>query len=54
MKTLAYITRRKQEILKMIDIDHKIKADAYDDVARLKEVEKIEKILKQEIRKRNR
>ena len=30
----------------MIEIDHEIKADPYDDVARVREVEKIEKIIK--------
>lgn len=41
------ISKRKKEILKMLKIDHKIGADPYDNVARLKEVERIEKILKQ-------
>ena len=41
-----YIRKRKAEIWSMIEIDHEIKADPYDDVARVREVEKIEKIIK--------
>jgi len=51
MKSLDYISQRKQEILKMIETDHKIDADPYDNVARLKEIEKIQKILKRKSRK---
>jgi len=51
MKALDYISQRKQEILKMIETDHKIDADPYDNVARLKEIEKIQKILKRKSRK---
>lgn len=43
-KVLEYITKRKKEIRRMLEIDKKIGADPYDDVARLKEIEKIEKI----------
>jgi len=44
-KTLTYISRRKKEILRMLEIDKSINADSYDNIARLKEVEKIEKVL---------
>jgi hypothetical protein len=47
------ISKRKKEILRMIEIDLKIGADPYDNLARLKEVERIEKILKQEPFRRN-
>ncbi len=43
---MDYIRERKVEIYELIRTDHKIKADAYDNVARLKEVEKIERIVK--------
>ena len=54
METLDYIARRKREILKMLTIDHAIKADPYDNLARLKEVERIEKVLSQELSKKER
>ena len=49
VETLNYIAQRKREILKMLAIDRDIKADPYDNLARLKEVEKIEKVLCQEL-----
>ena len=49
MKALTYLEQRKKVIKEMIKTDHKIGADPYDNVARLKEVEKVEKIIKQEI-----
>ena len=49
MKTLEYIEQRKKQIHEMLATDRKINAENYDDVARLKEVEKIEKILKEEL-----
>ena len=45
MNILDYIAQRKKEINKMLAIDKAIKADPYDNIARLKEVEKIEKII---------
>ena len=48
-QTLDYIAQRKREILEMLAIDRAIKADPYDNLARLKEVERIEKILSQEL-----
>jgi len=52
LEALNYIARRRKEILRMLEIDHKIRADPYDNLARLKEVEKIEKILKQKLSKK--
>ena len=49
MKALTYLEQRKKVIKEMIKTDHKIGADPYDNVARLKE---IEKIIKQEISKK--
>ncbi len=49
VETLDYIAQRKREILKMLAIDRTIKADPYDNIARLKEVERIEKVLSQEL-----
>jgi len=46
LEVLNYIAQRKEEILRMLAIDHAIKADPYDNVARLKELEKVEKIIK--------
>ena len=46
MKILNYITQRKKEIHAMLKIDESISADNYDNIARLKEVEKIEKIIR--------
>ena len=43
---IQYISERKQEIYELIHTDHKIQADTYDNVARLREVQKIEKIKK--------
>lgn len=45
MEVLNYIAKRKEEILEMLKIDRKIGADPYDNVARLKELEKVEKII---------
>ena len=42
---LAYIKRRKNEIIKMIEIDRAIEADTYENIARLKEIEVIEKLI---------
>lgn len=53
MEIMDYIAERKEQILRLIEIDYKIRADPYDNFARLKEVEKIEKILKQEIFRKN-
>jgi len=49
LKTLEYIEKRKKEIHDMLAIDRQINAENYDDIARLKEVEKIEKVLKKEL-----
>jgi len=46
VKVLDYIARRKKEIGAMLETDKAIGADPYDNVARLKEVEKIEKIIR--------
>ena len=46
METLDYIAKRKDEILRLIRIDREIKADPYDNVARLKELEGVEKIIR--------
>lgn len=46
MEISAYLAQRKREILEMLEIDKRIKADPYDDVARLREVEAMEKIIK--------
>jgi len=46
LEILDYIAQRKKEILRMLEIDRTIGADPYDDVARLKELEKVEKILR--------
>lgn len=51
MKALDYIDQRKKEIFKMLEIDHSLGADPYDNVARLKELEKIEKVLRKEFEK---
>lgn len=51
MEVLNYIAKRKKEILGMLEIDRKIGADPYDNVARLKELEKVEKIVKQKPKK---
>lgn len=45
MEVLNYIAQRKEEILGMLRIDRKIGADPYDNVARLKELKKVEKII---------
>ena len=45
-KIQAHIVKRKQEIYEMLRIDKAIKADTYDNVARLREVQKIEKLLR--------
>ena len=47
MEVLNYIVQRKEEILGMLKIDRQIGADPYDNVARLKELEKVEKIINQ-------
>ena len=52
METLDYIAQRKRKILKMLAIDRAIKADPYDNLARLKEVERIERVLRQELSKK--
>ena len=51
MEVLNYIAHRRKEILMMLEIDRIVGADPYDDVARLKELEGIEKILKQKRKK---
>ena len=51
MEVLNYIAQRKEEILGMLKIDRKIGADPYDNVARLKELERVEKIIKQKFKK---
>ena len=51
MEVLNYIAKRKEEILEMLKIDRKIGADPYDNVARLKELEKVEKIINQKSKK---
>jgi len=51
LEVLNYIVQRKEEILRMLKIDKKIGADPYDDVARLKELERVEKIIKQKSKK---
>jgi hypothetical protein len=51
LEVLDYIAQRKEEILRMLEIDRKIGADPYDDVARLKELERVEKIIKQKPKK---
>ena len=51
MEVLNYIAQRKKEILRMLEIDKKIGADPYDNVARLKELEKVEKIINQKSKK---
>ena len=48
MEVLNYIAQRKEEILGMLKIDRKIDADPYDNVARLKELERVEKIINQQ------
>ncbi len=50
MEVLNYIAQRKEEILGMLKIDRKIGADPYDNVARLKELEKVEKIINKNLR----
>jgi len=52
VETLDYIAQRKRKILKMLAIDRAIKADPYDNLARLKEVERIERVLRQELSKK--
>ena len=51
MEVLSYIAQRKEEILGMLKVDKKIGADPYDNVARLKELEKVEKIINQKSKK---
>lgn len=41
-----YIDKRKKEIQKLLELDHEIKADPYENIARLKEVLAIEKIIR--------
>jgi hypothetical protein len=48
---MDYIAQRKGEILRILEIDRRVGADPYDDVARLKELERIEKIIKQKPKK---
>ena len=43
-KIINYIEKRKAEIEAMLVLDREIKADPYDNVARLIEVEKFEKV----------
>ena len=50
MEVLNYIEKRKEELLGLLKIDRKIGADPYDNVARLKELEKVEKIINKNIR----
>ena len=45
MEVLNYIALRKEEIFGMLKTDRKIGADPYDNVARLKELERVEKII---------
>ena len=51
---MDYLEQRKKQILEMIATDHCIGADPYDNVARLKEVEKMERVLKKELSKNKR
>jgi len=44
---LSYINKSKMEIIKSIKVDKAIDADNYDNVARLKVCEKIEKYILQ-------
>lgn len=46
MEILSYITQRKEKILRMLEIDHKTGADIQENMARLKELERIEKTFK--------
>lgn len=48
-RTLAHIAKRKREIKELIAIDKKLKADPYDDVGKLKELENAEKIFNAEL-----
>lgn len=43
----TYLSKRRKEILKDIETDHKINADNYSNVGRLKEIEKIIKLEKE-------
>lgn len=51
MEVLDYIAKRKEEILEILKVDRKIGADPYDDVARFKELEKVEKIIRKNLAK---
>lgn len=44
-KILNYIKEVKREINKSLQIDYEIKADPYDNIARMKIAEKIEKFI---------
>ncbi len=41
-----YLEKRKKEIEKLLEIDRKIGADPYENIAKLKEVLAIEKIIR--------
>lgn len=45
-EVLNYIRELKREINKSLQVDYEIKADPYDNIARLKVCEKIEKFIK--------
>ncbi len=45
MEILTYIAQRKEQILFWLSLDRDIGADPYDNVARLKELELVEKII---------
>lgn len=42
-----HIAERKMELYAAIERDHRIDTDPYDNVARLKEVEKVEKLIQE-------
>jgi hypothetical protein len=48
-QTLEYIKKRKKMIAYLLEVDIEIDANPYDNIARLKEVEAIEKCLRKEI-----
>jgi len=51
MEVLNYIAQGKEKILGMLKTDSELGADPYDNVARLKELEKVEKIINQKLKK---
>lgn len=48
-KLKNYLRKRRKEILEDIDTDRRINADNYSNVGRLKELDKVIKLVEQEV-----